>query len=410
MLYGLVLGGLVFLNTWDGPIYMVLLVGADAVRRLVRKGKAACGRVIGWRWAGWGMRLLLLTAILYLPFFISFRSQASGILPNFLFPTRFQQYFVMFGPFIVILGLFFLVEVALGRGRLNWRLGVTIALGVLVGLVGLMLLLAVGAALFPAQRAVVIGFIDQYGGLEAVLPELLRRRLSHVLTTVVLLVGVAVVVARLFPRSRPGGMPDEQQQTLVTWSPGTGFALLLAGAGMVLTLVPEYVYLRDNFGVRINTIFKFYYQAWLMFSVAAAYGVYVLVADTRLAGRLIVVRSAMTAVVALVVGLGLLYPVLGYQNRALIESGRAAAAAPAPLSLDGGYTLVNADDYQAISCLGAMVEGDDAVVVEAIGPAYNSGYGRVGALTGIPIGAGLGEPRRTVARADLWAGGRQPTR
>jgi uncharacterized membrane protein len=93
----------------------------------------------------------------------------------------------------------------------------------------------------------------------------------------------------------------------------------------------------------------------------------------------------MSGLVALVVAMGLLYPVAGYQNRALVESGRAAAIDPSPLTLDGGYTLVSADDYQAITCLGAMVEGDDAVVVEAIGPAYNSGYGRVGALTGLPI-------------------------
>ena len=41
--------------------------------------------------------------------------------------------------------------------------------------------------------------------------------------------------------------------------------------GLVLVYVPEFVYLRDNFGTRMNTIFKFYYQAWLLFGMAGGY-------------------------------------------------------------------------------------------------------------------------------------------
>lgn len=388
VLYGLALGGLVFLNTWDGPIYMVVLVAADGLRRMMRNGS---GRLLGRDWRAL-LRLALalagLTLVLYLPFFISFRSQASGILPNILFPTRFQQYFVMFGPFILMLGAFFTLEIWLARERMNWRLGLLAALGLLLALVGLMIALGVMGALIPAQRGLVVGFIDQNGGLGAVLPALLARRVETIGTTLLLLAGVAVVVARLFP-----GIPAVETledaplevRRVVTYTPATGYALLLAAAGMVLTLTPEFVYLRDNFGVRINTIFKFYYQAWLMFSVAGAYAVYVIAADERLRGRLTAVRGAMTAMAGVILLLGLLYPVLGYHNRMMIESGRAAAAEPSALTLDGGYTLVGADDYFAITCLGAMIDGDAVVVAEAIGPAYNSGYGRVGALTGIPI-------------------------
>ena len=58
----------------------------------------------------------------------------------------------------------------------------------------------------------------------------------------------------------------------MTYAPETGFAVLLIAAALVLTLVPEFVYLRDKFGTRMNTVFKFYYQGWLMLSVASAYG------------------------------------------------------------------------------------------------------------------------------------------
>jgi YYY domain-containing protein len=377
VLYGVCLGGLVFLNVWDGPIYMAVLVGAEAVRRLRRRG--VLWAADWWALLRLGLTLAVLALGLYLPFFIGFRSQASGILPNLLFPTRFQQLFVMFGPFVLLLAAYLLVEMRLGRGLLRWRLGLLAAVGVLVALVGLALLLTGIAALIPAQQAVVLGYIDQNGGLEAVLPALMQRRLAHGLTALVLLGGIAAVVARLFPRRDT----DEPAAEAQVYPAASGFVLLIIGAALMLVLIPEYVYLRDNFSVRINTIFKFYYQAWLMFAVASAYGVYVLLADARLQSRAPLLRVAWLGLVMVAIAPGLVYPLLGFHNRAFIESGRLISERP--LSLDGGPTLVNSDDYQAIMCLGALVRDDAAVVAEAVGPAYNSGYGRVGALTGIPI-------------------------
>src|SRR5690606_20850685 len=159
----------------------------------------------------------------------------------------------------------------------------------------------------------------------------LNRRLANSLTALLLLAGIVVVVARLFPRvpavRELDAAPDEARR-IIDYPPASGFALLLVGAGMVLTLVPEFLYLRDNFGVRINTIFKFYYQAWVMFGIASAYGVYVMTADLRLRGRIPAVRTSMGAVTAVCLVLGLLYPVLGFYHRMMIESGRASAASP----------------------------------------------------------------------------------
>jgi YYY domain-containing protein len=390
--YGLALGGLVFLNTWDGPIYMVVLVGADAVRRLMRNGTGWLLAADWWALLRLGLWLGVLTLAFYLPFFISFRSQASGILPNLLHPTRFQQYFIMFGPFILIVGALLVLEMWLARGRMNWQRGVLAAAGLLVTLVLLMLLLSLFAALIPEMRGLVVGFVEQNGGAEAVLPLLLNRRLANSLTALLLLAGIAVVVARLFPRvpavRELDAAPDEARR-VIDYPPATGFALLLVGAGMVLTLVPEFLYLRDNFGVRINTIFKFYYQAWVMFGIASAYGVYVMIADLRLRGRIPVVRASMGAVTAVCLALGLLYPVLGFYHRMIIESGRASAASPGPLTLDGGPATVSADDYAAIMCFNDLVQGDNVVVLEAADPgsAYNitGKWGRVGMLTGVPI-------------------------
>ena len=59
------------------------------------------------------------------------------------------------------------------------------------------------------------------------------------------------------------------------------FALFLAVIGLLLVYAPEFVFLRDNFGTRMNTVFKFYYQAWLLFGVAGAYTITVSLAAWR---------------------------------------------------------------------------------------------------------------------------------
>jgi len=50
-----------------------------------------------------------------------------------------------------------------------------------------------------------------------------------------------------------------------------GFVLVLVLLGALLVIVPEFIYLRDQFGTRMNTIFKFYFQAWILWSLAGSY-------------------------------------------------------------------------------------------------------------------------------------------
>lgn len=388
--YGLCLGGLVFLNTWDGPIYMVVLVGADALRRLMRSGTGRLMLSDVWGLAGLGISLLLLTLAFYFPFFISFRSQASGVLPNLLHPTQFRQYFIMFGPFILILGIFLVIEVWRAGRRVNWRLGLGAAAVLLGVLLLLVLLFVVLGSLVPELRGIVLSFVDQNGGWGAVLPALVSRRVTHALTSIILLGAVVVVVGRLFPRIptlEELREASKEERQIINYPPATGFALLLVGVGAVLTLAPEFVYLRDNFGVRINTIFKFYYQAWLAFSVAGGYAVYTMLVDEHL--RLPRFRGALTAFITIVILLGMIYPILGVHNRMFVESARLSFNAEAPLTLDGGLTTVSRNDYDAIMCLDGLVKGSDAVVLEAADPgsAYNitGKWGRVAMLSGIPI-------------------------
>lgn len=379
---GICLGGLVFLNAWDGPIYMALMVGVEVLRRL-RANKRLTYE--DWFEAfGLGVALVALTAVLYLPFFISFRSQASGILPNLTFPTLFQQFFLVNGGFLLLLIPFLVVEAWRARDAINWGLGWRAALGVLLALIGVLVGISLFALIVPQFRPAAQGFIDQLGGMQSALLAVLARRFSplHLLTTIVLVIGVGVVVARLFPRR------DEVKVDQPIYPAATGFALLLIGVGVMLTLMPEFFYLRDNFGVRINTIFKFYYQAWIVFSVASAYAAYSLLSDMELELPPVFVRAVVAVVLFVLIGAGSLYGAFGVLSRTTYEGESRGNPLATPATLDGGLTMMPYDDYAVVQCLARVVgeRADQVIVAEGIGSSYwvlPTQTGRVGALTGI---------------------------
>lgn len=384
LFYSVVIGGLYFLNTWDSPIYAAAIVGAEGVRRLTRGGT---GRLSGrdlLELAGLGIALLLIGAILYLPFLINFRSQLGGALPNLVNPTRFQQYFLMFGPLLILIAPFLGLEAWRARGRMSWRLGIQAAVLVIVGLLLAMILLTALGLVIPALRSAGLEYVEANGGWGEVLPALLIRRVTYGFGAVILMIAFAVIVGRLFPRRDPD---EGVSRYVVTYPANTGFVLVLIAMGILLTLIPDFVYLRDNFGQRMNTVFKLYYQGWVLFSVAAAYAVYSVLADLRVRVPAITFRLAYGAVAVVAVALGLLYPLYAIPYRTMIETRRATAIVAAP-TLDGGATTAFADEYAAVLCLADLLKGDDYTVAEAIGGSYDSHNppsGLTGKIAGIPV-------------------------
>ncbi|HYH13431.1 MAG TPA: DUF2298 domain-containing protein, partial [Thermomicrobiales bacterium] len=71
------------------------------------------------------------------------------------------------------------------------------------------------------------------------------------------------------------GLPILAGLVIVMRSTTVTLELLVVGLGtigLLLTLIPEFVYLLDAFGTRMNTIFKLYLQAWLLCGVATTLG------------------------------------------------------------------------------------------------------------------------------------------
>ncbi len=374
-----VFGGLAFLNTWDLPIYLFILISALALRGILRAGTLS-GADLG-RAGLTGLGILAGGIAAYLPWYISFGSQAGGILPNALFPTRLHQFLVMFGPFQVIIWMF-LVDRAIRHGRhMDWRTGMQGALLLLAMLVAAMLILsAVAVSLDPGARAFLAISVDAQlqgqpdAAIRARLPglagQVLRHRLAHPLTALFLTGLIVLCLAALIPRpprSAPSG-----ESTPASIHPANGFVTLLILTGALLTLGPEFVYLRDVFGQRLNTVFKFYYAAWILFAVASAYATHELLAHRQRAIQII----ASILIVPLIAG-GLVYPAFAIPARL----GDFQTAQP---TLDGLDFIRRSypGDYAGIRWLEQNAE-PGAVVLEAVGGQY-SYYARVSMATGIP--------------------------
>jgi uncharacterized membrane protein len=174
------------------------------------------------------------------------------------------------------------------------------------------------------------------------------------------------------------------------------FVLFLIVLGAVLVLAPDFVYLRDQFGWRLNTVFKFYYQAWLMWSIAAAFGTAVLLQTLRGAWNW-VYRSGLT----IVLFMALVYPLFGLSTKtenfripAFFQSLTAAQTAgdrsawqtaSNVWTLDGGayFQSLFPDDMAAAIWLRSAPDGN---IVEATRPdaSYHGEIGLISTYSGLP--------------------------
>ncbi|MDH4137455.1 MAG: DUF2298 domain-containing protein, partial [Anaerolineae bacterium] len=159
---------------------------------------------------------------------------------------------------------------------------------------------------------------------------------------------------------------------VVSFSPSILFVLLMVFTALLLTFSVEFVYLRDLFSTRMNTIFKFYFQAWVLLAVSSAFCVYYLAGR----GRIGWVRSLWLAGFGALFLAGMVYP--------LAASYTKAVGFQVKPTLDGTAYMANhnPDDHAAIRWLNENV-GGAPVILEATGGSYTY-YARVSSQTGLP--------------------------
>jgi uncharacterized membrane protein len=391
-------GALAFLNTWDSPIYLALLLGVLA---WLGRGQTLTRLVT--RLATTALAVVTGAVLLYLPWYPSFSSQAGGILPNAIFPTKLQHFVVMFGVALVPI-LAWLIQ----RVRQSWsrpELAVLLRFGLGVPIVFFLFSSALAGFLYVAffsdplaGEAMLTDLGISEAPLRAGMGMLVRaigtRRLAHSGTALALgfiLALVAVLLGRAIPKpgsgatepssgneppikgakglagSRARRVQPDQPEAIEPWP----FIVILVALGALLVITPEFFYLRDLFGTRMNTVFKFYFAAWLLWGIAGAFALAEVWPERPS------LRQAPRLLLALPLLFGLTYPILATWTK---------TEGFAPLfgrTLDGAAYLgeLSPPDYAAVQWINRGLP--TGVVVEAVGGSYSQ-YGRIAAHTGLP--------------------------
>ena len=341
---GISLGGLAFTNMWDLPTYAMLLVGVAAIKAYPSQDSTAFGYVkrAALAIAQVPLVVVLLAVVLYLPYYLSFTSSVQGV-GAVVTPTRYVHMLVVWGvpmalvaPFII--GSFWQTVVGPDWRRMT---AISASLAVIPFVVWLLVRLqAVGHASSPTDR------------------------LIHIIPFA-LLIGMSAWSAIYETKTRGPS--------------GRAFVLALATLALLLIMGPELLYVDDFFGdanERMNTIFKLYYQAWVLLAAVSGFSLYYWLRSRRTAVGWRKSLLTLWAAVAVVLVIGGLY----YPPAALVTKTASFSSDP---TLDGLAFVDRRSpaEYKAIEFVGKRLPRD-AAILEAVGEWFDSGL--VSRSTGVP--------------------------
>ena len=356
----LFIGSLAFINLWDLPVMAAVLAATALVKAFGdREGNLALAAMDA---AVVVLPVLVLAVVMFLPFYDSFDAPTSGLLPLREVNTRPFLLFLVLGPFILItVSFLFRQALSLKRpGDSDTTAAVLVTMIVLAPF-----LVWMGLAFF-------VTWFDN--GTRAAFGEIGGR-------IILVIPGLALVALAGF---------SLMQRVRLSNGPALAFPLLLAGLAFYLLVGAELFYIVDQFGGgfrRMNTVFKTYYQAWLLLGIVSSYGLYYLwsvrsglqvparVGRMLQSGRLLWVGSVAVLLVA-----SFYYSVGAVLDRTgLLRDGYTAS----DNTLDGLDFIQqsNPEEYAAISWL--RDEAGWGRIIEAVGDDYSE-FGRVSSATGLP--------------------------
>jgi YYY domain-containing protein len=333
VIFSIVLGGVVFTNAWDLPAAAGLLIGARLLGALSRGELSRRFRNILYD----GLVMLIGAYILFLPFHINLHTVAKGI---GISPVRSHP-----GQFLVHWGIWLLPLIALLTVRL-WQQRHIVR--TVPGMIGLVLAVLLGVLFGPV-------------------PALL----ALIIWATTLLLIAEIKDARAAPFTEPKGRKRKREGgekpvriarvdvVVPLWS------LLLS---LFLLMGAEFFYIRDVFegsSPRMNTVFKFHYQAWLLMVPA----IWALLASTIRHVRKPAKYMLATVSVCIFL-LGALYPSAAIPSRWESKTTLDAAAFLPP------------EERAAIRWLKENAE-TGAILAEAVGNSYSE-YARISTFSGVP--------------------------
>ncbi|MCS6881200.1 MAG: DUF2298 domain-containing protein [Chloroflexaceae bacterium] len=382
VLTGIAIGSLYAMNSWDLPTYLLLYAAALTLRVFASDAPRP------WRAAGWMLVLVIGAAyVLFLPFHLTFRSLVGSAPPLIDLPLigRLTSVIAPFlgsrtglHAFIVIFGLF--------------------AAPIIVFVYLIALRPATSEAPVTAPAHASSASLTSHVGIAA-LTRPSTSRLLLWLPPALLLAGLLGGFP-LLALAGLGMLALALARELVRQA-AQSFALLLAALGCAVLLGVELVYIRDvfeGFSARMNTVFKFYYQIWLLWGALAPFCLWWLLA--RAEGRARLAGWGAAALALALLGGALVYPWLTVREYARGSIEGLAGRTPRELSPAGAASLawLRREAPPGSVVLEAVAVEDRAA--QRCGGSYNAeGYGGVAAATGIPTVLGW------VGHQIQWRGG-----
>ncbi len=378
VLTALVIGALYPTNAWDLPTFALPILAAVALRR-------------PGRWLQSLARVVLLCAgavLFYLPYYLHFKSLVGnpGDVPAFIQSLEGEP---VIGTIIRTFGVVTWPHTSLPQFLAVFAVPLLAASALIVrGSIGRRLTVTLGEQRFMLTAGLSIGAIA------------LLTRTAMLLPTGVFVVAGLLALRRPFARATDGNGPWS------VWTPMDRAMVAIAVYGALLPVIPEFVFLRDAFDNRMNTMFKVDYQSWVLLMLAGAYGAVTLVwtatqsavesRQSRVGSRQSAGGSprlaVVTAGVALLALMASVYPAVvpfqrtghfGQQGTDFGGDGKGWQG------LDGFHYVseTNPDEFLAMQWLRDHAGPDDRLA-EAVGNSYGDAHGwfqsRFAAATGIP--------------------------
>lgn len=256
LLLGLLAGMLALANSWDQPVFLLLLLTAAV---LLNAGRG------GLTWRGTAQAIIfivpvaLLSFVLYLPFFADLHPATSGIAPveitslpagvpaeAMVLPPH--HFLLIWGPLLLIGGGGLIIAAV--RRRLWRAAGDDWITAVTLGLLPLLL----WAAALTGKHGTPAAVFDEIGA-RAGRWAAASYWLVHLSVLALVIVGLALLLTearRPHTARRAGGL----------------YLALAATAALALLHVIELFYVKEPTPARTNTLFKFSYTAWLLLATS----------------------------------------------------------------------------------------------------------------------------------------------
>ncbi len=370
---GLVLGSLYLINSWDLPTYVLLYTGALL---LLYVRSTPPGADLPWRTLGLQLGMVLVALlILYVPFYLTFHSLVGAANPLIDLP--------LLGKLTQIIGPFNVTKSGLHAFLIIFGLFV-------LPLTAFVYLAVSSERQTSSADAAHLAFVST-------LPKTMQRipldALLPWLPPFLLLLGLAIGFPLLALLGL--GILAFRQALRPTTNPAQPFVLLVIALGCAITFGTELIYIRDAFeglSARMNTIFKFYYQVWLLWGTITAYALWVIL--TRSTGRRRVFAYATGLICALLLAGSMVYPAINLYNM-IMNGTQMGLAGKTPRE-------TSAAGQAAIYWLRQNVPSGRVVLegVHPTGGSYNGeGFGGVSASTGLPTVIGW------TGHESQWRGG-----